>query len=199
MLWSAITLAYFGLLRASELCVTSTSFDPKTNLNLTDVKVYNPGQPSAYMSVHVKQSKTDTGGKGVHVFIGCSGQPVCAVCAMVHYLGLCKIRQFNQPLFSFQNGHVLTKPLLLSYLRSFLNALGVDPSKYSGHSFRSGGATDAALSGMGDWEIKLAGRWTSDAYQRYVRAPPSLLAGFARRMLYRQPGFHLGFNCNVFQ
>lgn len=187
MLWSAFTLGYFGLLRAAEFCVTKPPFNPKTNLTVTDINIFNAGDPSAFMSVQIKRSKTDTAGNGVSIYIGCSGHTVCAVCAMQNYLAQAKPHSPTRPLFTFQGGQVLTRQLLISSLQSLLKSIGIDPHDYSGHSFRSGGATDCALSGLGDWEIKLAGRWTSDAYQLYVRAPTSLLTGFARRMLHNRP------------
>jgi hypothetical protein len=186
MLWSAFNLAYFGLLRAAEFCVTNPPFSPKLNLTTSDVKLFSEPPPS-YMSVHIKQSKTDTASKGVYLYIGCSGHALCAVCSLKHYMDCTPVHEnsADMPLFRFQDGQVLTRQLLVLHLHKFLNAIGIDPSQYSGHSFRAGGATDCALSGMGDWEIKLAGRWTSDAYQRYVRAPPSLLVSFASRMLQK--------------
>ena len=35
----------------------------------------------------------------------------------------------------------------------------------------AGAATTGALVGMTDYELQLLGRWSSDAYQRYIRAP----------------------------
>ncbi|KAI0820425.1 hypothetical protein BC628DRAFT_1276145, partial [Trametes gibbosa] len=49
-----------------------------------------------------------------------------------------------------------------------LTALGLDSSKYSGHSFRRGAATSAAAVGYADHEIQLLGRWRSDAYKLYI-------------------------------
>ena len=51
--------------------------------------------------------------------------------------------------------------------------------------FMSGGAASVAETGMSDWEIKLAGRWTSETYQRYIQAPRQMLASFAKRMTLR--------------
>jgi hypothetical protein len=51
------------------------------------------------------------------------------------------------------------------------------PSDISGHSLRSGGATALALDGVPDALIQKMGRWSSDAWQGYVRAHPVVLAG----------------------
>ena len=181
MLWSCFTLAYFGLLRAAEFCITS-HFDPTVHLTIGDIKFHDVNEPTQYMSVFIKQSKTDHMGKGVHVYIGCSGTTVCALCAMTQYINSRTWLHPACPLYTFLTGAVLSKSLLVLNLRKFLIGIGMEPLAYSGHSFRSGGGTDGALAGLADWEIKLAGRWTSDAYQRYIRAPPTMLAGLARRM-----------------
>lgn len=64
-----------------------------------------------------------------------------------------------------------------------LTQAGVDPSPFSGHSFRVGAATTAARVGIQDATIKMLGRWRSTAYQRYIRTPQSELATFSSRLL----------------
>jgi len=49
-----------------------------------------------------------------------------------------------------------------------LGMIGVDPAKYSGHSFRRGGATFAHRLGVDPLLIKRMGDWRSDAYRRYI-------------------------------
>ena len=44
-----------------------------------------------------------------------------------------------------------------------LSLAGVDGSRYSGHSFRSGATTTAANRGIGDALIKTLGWWQSNA------------------------------------
>jgi hypothetical protein len=40
---------------------------------------------------------------------------------------------------------------------------------YNAHSFRIGRTTDLALEGFSSEMIRLLGRWSSDAYLRYIR------------------------------
>ena len=62
-------------------------------------------------------------------------------------------------------------------LRKALRNIGVEEAKrYSGHSFRSGVATTAAVNGIEDHQIKLLGRWKSTAYQRYIQPTGTQLA-----------------------
>lgn len=181
MMWTAMNLAYFGLLRASEYCVTTPPFNNKKDLRLCDVSMQNNG-----LIVNLKCSKTDKCNNGVEVYIGCSENPVCAVCTMSNYL--CKRETVfssdpESPLFLFTSGTPLTRSLLCNHIKLCIATLGFNPDNYSGHSLRAGGATDAAKNGLADWEIKFLGRWTSNAYLRYIRLPPEFKAGLARRMI----------------
>src|ERR1700739_4842818 len=58
-----------------------------------------------------------------------------------------------------------------------LSALGLDPTRYSGHSLRSGFATSAAVAGVPTWKIKAQTGHVSDVVLgRYIR-DGELLAG----------------------
>ena len=186
VIWAAMTLAFFGCLRASECCVTSSQFDPGVNLCLQDVTAHIEGQVP-YMAVVIKRSKTDTLNKGVTVPIGCSGTVVCALCSMKAMLDM-RLSQGVQcvgsdPLFLLSSGEALTKQVFVQDTRQCLSCLGFKSAEYSGHSFRAGSATSAALAGLADWELQVLGRWTSQAYLRYVRTPQKTLIGFARRLV----------------
>ncbi|KAL9958766.1 hypothetical protein ACROYT_G035824 [Oculina patagonica] len=100
----------------------------------------------------------------------------------IRYLEAARIPLFSQN-FIFRylrydknlNCNVLSsKPLTASrageILKEKLLAIGLDPSKFSNHSFRSGGATSAANLNVPDRLFKVHGRWKSDsAKDGYVR------------------------------
>ena len=54
-------------------------------------------------------------------------------------------------------------------LRSRYNNL--DSSLYEAHSFRIGAASWAAAKGFSDSQIRLLGRWKSNAFLKYIRTP----------------------------
>ena len=58
--------------------------------------------------------------------------------------------------------------MFITHLRLCLRKLGLNPSCYSGHSFRRGGASFALQCGIPAEWIRLQGDWSSDAYQRYL-------------------------------
>ena len=84
MLVSAVTLAFFGLLRVSEYtCPSPTAFDPEWHLAWSDVTV-NAFRRLAY--VRIKASKTDPFRESSVVRVGVSGSSLCPVSALVLYL-----------------------------------------------------------------------------------------------------------------
>jgi integrase len=64
------------------------------------------------------------------------------------------------------------KKHFIAWVRDLLGKAGYEPSKFSGHSFRAGGATDLFAGGADPRTIKLAGRWKSEAYLLYLRDHP---------------------------
>ena len=85
------------------------------------------------------------------------------------------------PLFLLQDGRPFSRALLTDWLRRFLTAAGVQGS-FSSHSFRIGAATVAARNGIPDHLIKELGRWTSHAYQLYIRTPSESLAQLSSQL-----------------
>jgi hypothetical protein len=51
-----------------------------------------------------------------------------------------------------------------------LKLIDIDPSEFSGHSMRHGGATNLAERGVPPYVILAVGRWRSEAYNRYIQA-----------------------------
>ena len=74
------------------------------------------------------------------------------------------------------DGKPLTGMALVSWLKSTLQQIGVNPTQFSGHSFLIGAATTAAARGIGDATIQTLGRWKSDSYTRYIRIPRNELS-----------------------
>jgi len=83
------------------------------------------------------------------------------------------------PFFQLSNGEPLTRELLAKHLRGVLQKVGVDASKFAGHSFRIGAATTASAMGVEDSLIKTLGLWKSSAYLLYVHIPQEKLASMS--------------------
>ena len=102
--------------------------------------------------------------------------PLCAVHAVLAYLSL--RGDSPGPLFLLQNGQPLSRTILTDWLRQIMSASGI-PGNFSSHSFRIGAASVAARNGVPDHLIQVLGRWTSNAYQLYIRTPSEYLAGLS--------------------
>ena len=180
MLSAACCVAFFGFLRSGELTVAEPGgYDPGQHLTIGDVSVDNAGQPTR-VTLRIKQSKTDPFRRGVSVHLHQTNVPLCPVSALLAYLVLRGSQ--DGPLFQMEGGAPLSRTQLVSEVRAALQAAGMDPSKYAGHSFRIGAATTAAACGVPVDIIKMLGRWRSDAYQLYVKIPGLELALISRTL-----------------
>ena len=96
----------------------------------------------------------------------------------------------SAPMFSYPvkdaRHKCITHSSFVHTLRSILSSCGIDASKYSGHSFRRGGASFAFACGIPAEIIKLQGDWRSSAYEKYISTPVEL-----RRKLSRVLSLHL--------
>ena len=178
LLWAACCLGFFAFMRSGEITVPSgVSFDQSRHLTPRDISVDSMVSPSV-LRVHLKSSKTDPTRRGVGLFIGRTFNSLCPVVAILRYLAIRGVD--DGPLFQWQDGSPLTRQCLVDKLKVTLQKAGVDPTHYSGHSFRIGAATTAAAKGFSDATIQLLGRWASDSYTRYVRTPRQELSSLSR-------------------
>ena len=180
MLWAASSLCFFGFFRSGEITVRSQkTFDPRIHLSWGDVTIDNTRDPSM-LRVKLKQSKTDQLGKGVDVYVGKTGCPLCPIAAVTAYMS---IRGSTEgPFFQFRSGQPLTKSKFTQEIRAVLEAVGLPYKSFAGHSFRIGAATTAAKAGIEDSVIKMLDRWSSSAFLVYVRTPREQLSKFAGRL-----------------
>ena len=105
---------------------------------------------------------------------------LCPVTAMVNYLGRRGSR--DGALFAYDDGRCLTRENLVVQFCDALSASGLDASKYSSHSFRSGAATTALEAEISDAAIQMLGQRRSDAYKRYIKTPNDQLATFSAQL-----------------
>ena len=179
MFWAACSLGYFGFLRASEFTVPSlASFSPSYHLGVQDIAVDSPSAPSC-MRLRIKGSTTDPFRKGAFIHIGLGRPPLCAVHSVLSYLT--RRGDVPGPLLLFQNGQPLSRALLMDWLRQILASANI-PGNFSSHSLRIGAATVAARNGVSDHLIQALGRWSSSAYQLYIRTPFESLAALSTKL-----------------
>ena len=92
---------------------------------------------------------------------------LCPVRAVFRYL---KLRgSAKGQLFLNEEGDDVTYYQFNSMMKKCIVAANLPEENYGTHSFRIGRCTDLASLGYSNNQIKMIGRWKSDAYKRYIR------------------------------
>ena len=91
-------------------------------------------------------------------------------CPMQGLLDYLQIRgDCSGPLFINADGSPVLRSQFQANLNLVLTFCHFDLQVYKGHSFRIGAATLAAQQGCSDAQIRIMGRWKSDAFKKYLR------------------------------
>ena len=102
VLWAIASSAFFGFFRLGELLPDSlASFDPATGLVWGDVAVDSHSNP-LMIQFHLKKSKCDQYGSGSNIVVGCTGNVLCPVTAILQYI---KIRGDRPGPFFLDSSH----------------------------------------------------------------------------------------------
>lgn len=152
MLKSMFTLAFFGFLRPSEFCLTSS----RHYLRRRYVKL-----KSGSISLTLNSFKHSQQPAKVKVR-SFADKKICPWRTLRDYLSSTKLGP-QAALFE------MTADQFRNHLLEVSRLAGIK-SKLSPHSFRHGGATWAASEHWSDARIRAHGRWRSNAYRKYVRA-----------------------------
>lgn len=116
------------------------------------------------------RSKTDRIFEGNHIIVQKNNTAIDPFAPFVRYLSSRDSRFPGNPeLWLRADGSVPTRKWFLHYFHHHF------PPSIGGQSIRSGGATALALAGVPNDRIQAAGRWSSDAFQAYIRKNPFLL------------------------
>lgn len=163
----ACLIAYAGFLRSSELL----------SIRANDVIFHDN-----YMSIAIRQSKTDIYRDGDSIVIAKTGTKLCPVTNLQMYINKSEI-DVHCDTFLFrslnkcEDGYVFrkdNKPLTYTRMRElFIEAFSAfvpNIKKYGLHSLRCGGASSAANFRISDRLFKRHGRWKSEnAKDGYVK------------------------------
>lgn len=163
LLETVFLTAFYGFLRCGEFTTNSDSFNPMHDLTISDISI------DAHMySIHLKHSKTDRDRKGSSIVVSETNSTFCPLLSMTRYLqGRPHARQ-NEPLFMTDKGKAMSRSWFTARLRLLCKRCGLPSQLYTSHSFRIGAATSAATLVPAS-TLKAMGRWSSAAYERYVR------------------------------
>ena len=145
-----ILIGFAGGFRRSEL----------VSILKEDVELVDEG-----VKILIKKSKTDQSGEGsVKAIPYFQNQEFCPVIALKKYMSLKKFNSNSEKIFKLSDKSVAL------IIKKYAQIAGLDPSKYAGHSLRSGFATTAAEFGAEERNIMtMTGHKTTQMVRRYIQ------------------------------
>lgn len=154
-----LLIGFAGALRRSEL----------VGLDYSDIEWEELG-----LVINLRRSKTDQEGEGRKIAIPYARGSMCPVISLKDWLAVSGI--IEGALFRPINRHghlgnfALSTQAVAEIVKKSVASIGLDASKFSGHSLRSGLVTSAAQAGVSPWKIRQQTGHKSDAMlNRYIR------------------------------
>lgn len=173
LLRAMVLTAFIGLLRVGEI-----AFSPKGAHNVLqrgNLHCYRSSKGKVtQIDIRLTSYKHSKGGSAVIPLTRQCIKAICSVRALVKYLRLSP--SHNAPLFCHLSGAPVSTASFNQTLKVCLVHVGLDPTRYTAHSFRIGGATYAHSLQFSSVDIQRLGRWRSNAYLKYIRPDPLSLA-----------------------
>ena len=164
--WCLFLFAFYLMCRKSNLVGTVENADKC--LKRGDISVHK-----RFLQVKFHWSKTiQYGERCLEIpILAKSESPLCAVSA---YTEMCSRfpAPTTSPAFVISVNNKIKQVsynMLQTFLKGLIASIGLNPSDYSSHSFRRGGATWAFKCGVPSELIQLQGDWKSDAYKLYLK------------------------------
>lgn len=158
-------LAFFAFLRIGEITNTKQKGNPPLQLHQL-TQLLNQKSEVIGLRLTFTDFKHNYNQKPFSMAIY-RQSGACPVQLMLDYL---QVRGDDEgPIFRTQSGAPVSRNMFAAYLSETITFCGLDPSRYKGHSFRIGAASHAAERGMSDAQIRILGRWKSNAFHKYIR------------------------------
>jgi len=189
LVWAIATLAFHGGFRIHELLSKQEcSYDPDFTLLTEDVLLSKSNsEQTEVMTVRLKCPKEDRTGKPVFVEVYETGGQLCPVKAFKKWQKKTTCQR-GLPLFRDETGTPFTGARLNKALKERLQCYISYDGSFTSHSFRIGLASTLAQQGLADSEVAEAGRWSSRAYELYMKLPRVKRAGAARSIAHIEKG-----------
>jgi hypothetical protein len=148
--------------------------------------------------VKLQQGLKDDGGRFLEVRLKCPKENKTGKAVVVEVFesqgAICPVRAFDKwasknqvetgfPCFRHKNGVPLTGRALNNILKKLLEPhVSYEKGKFTTHSFRIGLATTLGTLGFNNEEVKKAGRWSSNAYEVYMKLPRTQRSAVAKKI-----------------
>ena len=164
--WSCCLVLFFTMARLGSILPSSRSTPRHQFLTRDRINFCVEG----LLITHIHTKTIQFGRRRLHTPLLKINSVLCPVAAFARYAHL--FQAFSHvPAFVFlEKGQIkwLTKSTFIRTFRTIIAGGGNNPSYFTGHSFRHGGATWAFQCGMPGELIQICGDWVSHSYKRYL-------------------------------
>ena len=185
MIWCAATVAFSAGLRGGEfLCRKAAVFDPDTALRAKDMNLDTftvHGESFEILKLKLRGEKQNRTSASTICDIYPSQSSLCPIRAFKAWSHVRTADEPDLPAFRFQDGpnmsigafNKILKETLAPHTKNLRGSI-------SSHSFRIGLASCLGSLGFSDEQVMAAGRWSSRAYQTYMKLPRTKRLEMAR-------------------
>ena len=165
-IWCGFLVAFYTLFRKANVCPKEQNFDPETILTRGDVII---DEENERILIFVNFSKTNQFQKRCHVIpIPRNDDPALDLFTHLRDLFERVNAAEDAPALSYTPSSYITHKPFTEKLKCLLTKAGLDPSLYSGHSFRRGGASYLYSVGGSTLMVQVLGEWSSQIFTRYL-------------------------------
>ena len=164
--WCGFLLAFYCLFRKANLCPEENMDNPSMVLKRSDIVVDEELQ---HVLVYVNFSKTNQYMQRSHVIpIPRNSDPALDLYSHIKLLFTKVKASPDSTALLFSARQFINHRSFTEKLKTLIKKAGLDPSLYSGHSFRRGGASYLYSVGGTTLMVQVLGEWSSQIYTRYL-------------------------------
>ena len=205
MVSAALEFGLAALARACEFAIDDERgevFETSEHLTPEDVTPFErSGVRHARMRMRKRKDLKVLRGKHATVVLAGGGSVFDPVRRLERWLRARRVLGLpaDGPLFCWPDGSPLTTRQVRAEVRAAMQAAGLPPLLYGGHSLRIGGASAALAAGVPPAMIRLMGRWSSDVYEIYCRMSEQAALGVGLALASTEVDTFEGFHQEHFE
>ena len=165
-LWCSFLTAFFCLFRKANTVPQDNKFDPNFILTRDNIGI---DRSEKMVYIYVGFSKTNQYRKKDRCIpIPKNNDPCLDLYRHIDLLFSTVNASDSDPAFTYGKNQFINYKVFTVRLKELLKSAGLEPSLYSGHSFRRGGASFLFSIGGSQLMVQVLGDWSSMVYTRYL-------------------------------
>ena len=165
-IWCSYLVAFYCLFRKKNVCPESSEPSQEKTLRRKHIEI---DEVNNIVYIYCNFSKTNQfGSSDLVIPVPGNEDPKLDLVRHLSILFADVDAAPDDPAFSYSPGRFVHYNLFTNRLKSALFSCGLEPSLYSGHSFRRGGASFLYQVGGSILQIMSSGSWSSTCFTRYL-------------------------------